>query len=338
MRYMSKFTLLPLLIMITFVQCSKQPSCSDGIQNGNELFPDCGGDCGPCYSFNGIYEVVTFSINSTNFFTTFQKEKLYYDFQGNQIKTVLADNKGALTIEITNYTLGTDQNTITFNNSKLNINPLSTDEYQLSGTDQNNNQIVQTIRKVVGDLCAGVNCNTGSCQYGYCICNSGFSGRNCSVPAGSAGEDIAVVIYDKGQFTNGWRYIEVTHQYFINKPWGCQNVAGLTNGIGSGKTNTELIFSKCGNNAVAAKFALDFAISGFSDWYLPSIDELTLVCQSKQKVGDYPQHPIGIWSSSDNGLGGLAGVNRPMDLNAETCARNQADQTIGYAVFLIRYF
>ncbi|MCB0647479.1 MAG: hypothetical protein KDC49_12510 [Saprospiraceae bacterium] len=336
MKCFSKFILLPWLMLIVFVQCSKQPSCSDGIQNGNELFPDCGGDCGPCYSFDGLYELVDYSVNRSNFFTNFNIEKIYLEFEGNQVKNIVADTKGTLNINSVPYTLGTSQNTITYNNTTLFITGLSDVEYSLGGKDENNNTIQFRMLKVTANLCAGLNCNNGSCQYGYCICNGGLKGRDCTIPAASAGPDIAIIVYDKGQFSNGWRYIEVRNESLSGKPWGCLNVDGLENTIGAGKANTEKIFAKCGNSAQAAKFALDYSISGYSDWYLPSRDELVKICENKSKISDFPTTGIGIWSSSDIRVD----ITRrlPVDLNARTCQTNSAGQETPYTIFLIRYF
>lgn len=36
------------VFVVSFVACVKQPSCSDGLQNQNEVRTDCGGPCAAC--------------------------------------------------------------------------------------------------------------------------------------------------------------------------------------------------------------------------------------------------------------------------------------------------
>ena len=51
------------------------------------------------------------------------------------------------------------------------------------------------------------------------------------------------------------------------------------------------------SEAMAA--AQNYKHSGFSDWYLPSIDELKQLCTQRVAVGN--QLPTDYWSSSDEG-------------------------------------
>ena len=59
--------------------------------------------------------------------------------------------------------------------------------------------------------------------------------------------------------------------------WGCsltdiQPAEGTS--IGSGYTNTQAIVQECGQSGIAAELADDYIINGYSDWFLPSVDEL----------------------------------------------------------------
>jgi hypothetical protein len=58
--------------------------------------------------------------------------------------------------------------------------------------------------------------------------------------------------------------------------WGCQNVnSGLTfNEIGFGNHNTISIIANCSESNIAAKLCFDAEIEGYTDWYLPSLNEL----------------------------------------------------------------
>lgn len=325
------------ILIIGFYSCDKS-SCTDGIKNGDESGIDCGGDCGDCLSFVGLWKVDEFTANGNNIFQTFSLENIYYDFaSATNVKIVSANLQGKLTTNNTTYILDHGNNSFALSDITYTFTVESSSRVALTGIDNNNNNIKLVLKRVTVDLCNAVQCNNGTCSYGYCICNSGWQDRNCDLPVGSAGKDIAIVIYDKGQFTNGWRYIEVHKEYFIQKPWGCQNVTGLSPLFGFGKSNTEKIFAQCGNNAVAAKFALDFTIGGFSDWYLPSQSELEQICAKKSLIPRYPQAETGFWSSSDMPIDNF-GNRQPVDMNSGTCQSNTASPTIGYAIYLVRYF
>jgi len=55
--------------------------------------------------------------------------------------------------------------------------------------------------------------------------------------------------------------------------------------IGTGKDNTTKIVQEQGMGAYAAKLCNDLELNGYSDWYLPSIDELNMLCQSRDVIG-----------------------------------------------------
>jgi hypothetical protein len=61
--------------------------------------------------------------------------------------------------------------------------------------------------------------------------------------------------------------------------WGCLNTligaSGTDNGTGS--QNTNLIDSGCATVGIAAKLCKQFTYEGYSDWFLPSKDELNLM-------------------------------------------------------------
>ncbi len=81
--------------------------------------------------------------------------------------------------------------------------------------------------------------------------------------------------------------------------WGCTgiDVPGTKTEIGSGQENTRLILQTCSNTTKAAKFCDTLHHNGFSDWYLPSKDELALLYAHRKAIGF---NTVERWSSSQS--------------------------------------
>ena len=73
----------------------------------------------------------------------------------------------------------------------------------------------------------------------------------------------------------------------------------LGTGIGTGINNTQKIVDVWGEGKYAAKICYDLSIGGYSDWYLPSKDELNLIYTvlSKNGVSDFEDSYY--WSSTE---------------------------------------
>ena len=87
------------------------------------------------------------------------------------------------------------------------------------------------------------------------------------------------VFYDKGEYSDGWRFLEAApaSTEWDDKRWGGEygtEVGGTKTEIGSGKENTQRIVRKIGAGEYAAKLCSDLEYGGYSDWFLPSKDEL----------------------------------------------------------------
>ena len=67
--------------------------------------------------------------------------------------------------------------------------------------------------------------------------------------------------------------------------------------IGTGKSNTETIVQRHGNGTYAAKLCYDLVLNGYSDWFLPSKDELNLLFLNREAIGGFEADLY--WSSSD---------------------------------------
>ncbi|HNX58752.1 MAG TPA: hypothetical protein PKK43_06620 [Spirochaetota bacterium] len=112
------------------------------------------------------------------------------------------------------------------------------------------------------------------------------------------------IFYDKGNDTDGWRYLEAAsedisesigwyHRLYIDmKPtWP---------GIGKGRYNTELIVKTYGDGKYAAKICADYKGGGKNDWFLPSKDELELMLKNLSKNGIGGFTGTDYWSSSED--------------------------------------
>ena len=67
--------------------------------------------------------------------------------------------------------------------------------------------------------------------------------------------------------------------------------------IGTGKQNTIDIIAGCLRDGIAAKLCSDFVLGGYSDWYLPSKDELNKLYLNRAAIGGFTNSAY--WSSSE---------------------------------------
>lgn len=126
---------------------------------------------------------------------------------------------------------------------------------------------------------------------------------------GETGPSGGLIFYDKGISSNGWRYLEAAPSDYFgpvstvwwNGSWIYQDAIGISpyKDLGTGKTNTSLIIAANSNLNNAAKICDDYIYNGFSDWYLPSIDELQLICKNLHSLGIGNFSGDFYWSSTD---------------------------------------
>ncbi|MCL2801502.1 MAG: hypothetical protein FWD28_07090 [Treponema sp.] len=123
---------------------------------------------------------------------------------------------------------------------------------------------------------------------------------------GDRGPAGGYIFYDKGVFSNGWRYLEAApEETEFRAVWGVrgQNVANTGTGVGTGKRNTQLIvelMNRRGVRDTAAQLCLSLDFNGFTDWFLPSRDELTLISRhlTSRNIGGFSIDRSYYWSSS----------------------------------------
>lgn len=107
------------------------------------------------------------------------------------------------------------------------------------------------------------------------------------------------IFFDKGEYSDGWRYIEAAPEDMTGYEWGCYNspIEESRNlDVGKGLENTLAIIafhenfnnfyqnpeecSDVSNGTVAAKACLDLIISSFENWHLPSEKEVLSMYQN----------------------------------------------------------
>jgi hypothetical protein len=82
--------------------------------------------------------------------------------------------------------------------------------------------------------------------------------------------------------------------------WGCYGTfIGVTStAFGTGAANTAAIVAGCSNAGIAASICNDLELNGYTDWYLPSRDELNKLYLSKNLIGGFVDNRR-YWSSSE---------------------------------------
>lgn len=68
--------------------------------------------------------------------------------------------------------------------------------------------------------------------------------------------------------------------------------------IGSGNTNTQAIVSYCNDENIAARVCYNLTLNGYSDWFLPSINELELLYLHRNTVGGFDSSEASVYISS----------------------------------------
>ena len=101
--------------------------------------------------------------------------------------------------------------------------------------------------------------------------------------------------------------------------WGCHgtNINGTLTLLGTGQANTNQILSGCSARPIAASICDNLVLNGYSDWYLPSINEAQLMYSNLflQNIGGFT-NGVRYWSSSQvntNHAWGLNFANGNMD-------------------------
>jgi hypothetical protein len=86
--------------------------------------------------------------------------------------------------------------------------------------------------------------------------------------------------------------------------WGCRGTVfpgAYNSAIGTGQQNTTAILAGCSTAGIAARLCNDYSSEGYTDWYLPSIDELSTLYQNRVAINlTYSVANSGLYWSSTN--------------------------------------
>lgn len=130
---------------------------------------------------------------------------------------------------------------------------------------------------------------------------------------GPAGGTVFIVPSTPGNTTG--MYFEVAPWSEVELPWATGanqdlSVIGASGvAIGDGATNTDAIVRQAGSLSAlfAAAYASEYSFNGFSDWFLPSRDELNEVYENRDRLGGFS--PGFHWSSSEDDDNAAWGLN-----------------------------
>lgn len=99
---------------------------------------------------------------------------------------------------------------------------------------------------------------------------------------------------------SGYAYISAAADQSTDAPWGCQgtDISGTLSAVGTGSANTALIVAGCTTSGISARICDQLTLNGYSDWFLPSLDELAQMYTklAADGLGNFANHTY--WSST----------------------------------------
>jgi hypothetical protein len=135
---------------------------------------------------------------------------------------------------------------------------------------------------------------------------------------GGIGPAGGIIFYDKKNNIGGWQYLEMAPVETDREPprvLAARKEFGIASDrqMGSGKRNTQAlmnVFQNIGGGLNTAYWLCDqLEINGYDDWYLPSIDELTMMYTNlyTKNIGSFRAEKY--WSSTHNSDGLVITIN-----------------------------
>jgi hypothetical protein len=101
---------------------------------------------------------------------------------------------------------------------------------------------------------------------------------------------------------SGYAYISAAADQATDAPWGCQgtDISGTLSAVGTGSANTALIVAGCATAGISARICDQLVLNDYSDWFLPSLDELQEMYDNlaADGLGNFGNHSY--WSSTQS--------------------------------------
>ncbi len=118
--------------------------------------------------------------------------------------------------------------------------------------------------------------------------------------AGYFGPAGGYVFYDKGEETDGWRYLEASPQTIEDVEWGCVGtfISGTFPEIGTGLENSVRINQLCSASDCAAKVSINHQQGAYADYFLPSREETVALMRSLEGIAPNIV-PSSLWTSTE---------------------------------------
>jgi TolB-like protein len=170
------------------------------------------------------------------------------------------------------------------NDFRFSIRALEVESIQVQGSQNFTIAAGETINALMGQ--------GGGSSSETTTAASGTSGRTTQTAAantqaykvGDTGPAGGLIFYDKGNNNGGWRYLEAAPADAADRriAWSAQRPADTSNFnervVGKGKEATESIMAEANNMGGgfgwAAQLCVTYSLNGFTDWFLPTLDEL----------------------------------------------------------------
>ncbi len=161
---------------------------------------------------------------------------------------------------------------------------------------------------------------------------------------GEVGPAGGLIFYNKLDFEGGWNFMECSPSDIVNlSPWSYSNnqIQNLQTSLGSGEINTQLIVNTLGltGNNYAAKESYNYSINGYTDWFLPSRDEMLKIHQNLffNGQGGFLENNK-YWTSSDDNFYNQNAWCQKMELNSSSSNSTSEIKTTNLKVRPVRCF
>lgn len=200
--------------------------------------------------------------------------------------------KSATSLAAENSTKGSYPTSLESANDGRGLPKSSVTTYQYTHNASTNTFCLSATSDKVGANPYYVSSTDGFAQSGVCNGHT-LPGEEITYEIADIGPAGGIIFYvDTNNTYPGFDYLEISPSDIAEwAQWGCNNVyvGTFQSALGRGGQNTALIVSRSctttDGSTPAAVLANDYSLNGFTDWYLPTMSELTQVYQNLGSPG-----------------------------------------------------